>query len=94
MMHVTSHISNSQADLSTHEMPIWSRCDAEFRAGACAKPRSVSGFVAAVFRPPAVVAAHPWRTEVRRYKVKTARPQKLFRNVSNPTEVQNEKLQY
>lgn len=38
VMHVTSHISNSQGYFSAHEMPIWSEPEADFWADVCVKP--------------------------------------------------------
>jgi hypothetical protein len=53
-MHVTSHISNSQAYFSAHEMPIWGGPSVDLFAEVRLRPCAGSDFAAAVarFLPP------------------------------------------
>jgi hypothetical protein len=97
-MHVSSHISNSQGYFSAHEMPIWSRSDADFPAAVHAKPRVARALPpdGRVFRCSSLPGNPSQKRppEGGRYKVYSVCPETIFRNLSNPTEVKNENLQY
>ncbi len=98
VMHVTSHISNSQGYFSAHEMPIWSCSEADLRAVMCAKSRTARALPteqhacrcsslpanASQERPP----------EGDRYKVNNAYQETFLHKLSNATEVKNENLQH